>query len=168
MKRWYAVFSKPRLERVAEEQLRRQAFETYLPLIQLPKRRRGKWEEVIEPLFPRYLFLHIDAEVVSVAPIRSTRGVVGLVRFGEMPMSVPDEIIEFLRQSQDPQSGLHHPHQAQFRKDDKVMITHGPFAGLEGIFVAERGADRVLILLDLLGKANRITLSRDVIAPAGE
>jgi hypothetical protein len=51
-----------------------------------------------------------------------------------------------------------------------VTVTHGPFAGLEGVFVAERGADRVLILLDILGKANRITprdVARDSVAPGG-
>jgi transcriptional antiterminator RfaH len=89
--------------------LRRQAFDTYLPLIRLPKRRRGKWEEVIEPLFPRYLFLHIDASVVSVAPIRSTRGVVGLVRFGEMPVPVPEAVIDFLRRTKTPGAACTNP-----------------------------------------------------------
>jgi transcriptional antiterminator RfaH len=52
MQAWYAIYTKPKQETVAEENLQRQGFETYLPWIKHPKRRRGKWLDVTERLFP--------------------------------------------------------------------------------------------------------------------
>ena len=82
MKYWYAVQAKPRQENTAEENLRRQGFDTYLPKIQLRRRRRDKWTKVVEPLFPRYLFIHLEPGVDNWAPLRSTLGVSTVVRFG--------------------------------------------------------------------------------------
>ena len=43
IERWYAVCCKPRQEAVAEENLLRQGFQTYLPRIRMRQRRRGQW-----------------------------------------------------------------------------------------------------------------------------
>jgi len=39
----------------------------------------------VEPLFPRYLFIRVDPARCSTAPVRSTRGVSGLVRHCGLP-----------------------------------------------------------------------------------
>ena len=70
MRCWYAVQTKPRKEAIAELHLRRQHFETYLPKVLLRKRRRAKWTKVVEPLFPRYLFIRVDPEESSLAAVR--------------------------------------------------------------------------------------------------
>ncbi len=168
MQQWYAVVSKPRQERTAEENLRNQEFETFLPLIKLQKRLRGKWQDVIEPLFPRYLFVHVDPDVVSVGPIRSTLGVAGLVRFGMEIKPVPDAVMAFLLQTRDPETGLHMPNQSGFKKNDSVTVVEGPFSGLNGIFHQTRGEDRVMVLLEFLGRTNVVTLKRDAIIPAAD
>ena len=43
MRQWYAVQSKPRQEHIAEAQLTRQRYTTYLPKIRHRKQRGGKW-----------------------------------------------------------------------------------------------------------------------------
>ncbi len=87
---WYAVCCKPRQEAIAEENLLRQGFHVNLPRIRIRRHRRGQWIDAIEALFPRYLFIRIDPYRCNTAPVRSTRGVVGLVRFGGQPAVVPD------------------------------------------------------------------------------
>jgi transcriptional antiterminator RfaH len=82
---WFAVHTKPRREVEAKTQLCNQGFEAYLPRIQFRKRRKGRWIEFIEPLFPRYLFIEVDPTVQSIAPVRNTFGVSGLVCFGGEP-----------------------------------------------------------------------------------
>lgn len=89
MHQWYTVQSKPRQEAVAAEHLLRQGYETYLPQIRLKKHRRKQWVDVTEPLFLRYLFIKVDADQQSLAPVRSTVGVAGLVRFGHLLRPVP-------------------------------------------------------------------------------
>lgn len=163
IKHWYLVHTKPRKEKVAEENLQRQNFEVYLPLIQGLRRRRGHWTEVIEPLFPRYLFVHLRFGYDNVYPIRYTMGVDRLVRFGEEPTVVPDQIVDSLRHSADRNTGLHYPNGPLFKPGDTVVIDEGPMAGLRAIFLAETGQQRVSILLEMLGRENRVTINRDLL-----
>ena len=163
---WYAVSCKPRQEAVAEENLQRQGFNVYLPRIQVRRRRRGQWLDIVEALFPRYLFILIDPVQRSTAPVRSTRGVVGLVRFGGKPAEVPANVISELMRREDSTSGLHLDSRVQFCAGDSIKLVEGPLAGMEGVFNQEDGERRVIVLLELLGQANKVTVSRDWIARA--
>ena len=84
-RRWYVVYTKPREEARARENLERQGHQCYLPELSLEKRRRGKVVPVTEPLFPRYLFIRCADELATAGwgSLRSTRGVVKLVAFGD-------------------------------------------------------------------------------------
>ena len=163
---WYAVFCKPRQEAVAEENLRRQDYGVYLPRIRLRQRRRGQWAHVVEALFPRYIFVRINPALRSTAPVRSTRGVVGLVRFGGQAVVVPDQMIEALMQRGDAASGLHEHPGEQFCSGDRVQFVEGPLAGMEGVFTQHDGDARVIVLLELLGNANKVRISRDWVTRA--
>lgn len=164
MRKWYLVYSKPRQEKLAEINLERQGYRVWLPRMRVSRRRSGRWIEAIEPVFPRYLLIRLDAGGDNFAPIRSTRGVSGLVRIGMEPAVVPDPVVERLRGAADPASGLLLPELAELRSGDPVEIIDGPFRGLRGIFQARSGEERVLILLNILGQANRVKLSSHQVA----
>ncbi len=72
---WYAIHSKPRQEERALENLERQGFQAWLPMLTVEKFRRGKLAKVVEPMFSRYLFIRLDTEQTNWSPIRSTLGV---------------------------------------------------------------------------------------------
>ncbi|MCP4409859.1 MAG: transcription/translation regulatory transformer protein RfaH [Gammaproteobacteria bacterium] len=163
MEKWYAILTKPRQESIAEENLRRQSYNTYLPRIKELRKRRGKWRHVIGPLFPRYLFISLNLGIDNIYSIHSTRGVSNLVRFGAKPTPVPKYFVETLRRSADQETGIHVLHRPPIKKGDSVTIIHGPLAGLQGIFQATKGEERVILLLDILGKANSVTLQRSLI-----
>lgn len=163
---WHVVICKPRQEVIAEEHLRRQGFNVYLPQLRTRQRRNGVWREGVQALFSRYLFVQADHLHQSVAPIRSTRGAVGLVRFGGVPAVVPDEVIALIRARAEAETGLHADPTRSFRKGDRVAVAEGPFAGLEGIFTSDDGERRAVILMELLGKTHRVRVSRDWIAQA--
>ena len=163
---WYAVCCKPRQETVAEENLMRQGYRVYLPRIQSTRRRLKQWIGVVEPLFPRYLFIRIDPALRSTAPVRSTRGVVGLVRFGGQPAAVPEKVIDAIVQRETPDSGLHQDNRPLFCVGETVKLTEGPLTGMEGVFGEENGEKRVTVLLELLGKTNRIMVNRDWVVQA--
>ena len=163
MKRWYLIHTKPRKERVAEQNLQRQGWEVYLPLFRQSRRQRGRWVDVIEPLFPRYLFVQLQLGFEDISPIRYTTGVHNLVRFTKDPAVVSNQIVETLRCTADSTTGLHHIQGPLFKSGDLVVIDKGPLAGLQAIFLAETGRDRVSILLEMLGRTNRVTVKRDVL-----
>ncbi len=166
IERWYAVCCKPRQEAVAEDNLLRQGFQVYLPRIRIRQRRRGQWLDAVEVLFPRYIFIRVNPLRRSMATIRSTRGAVGLVRFGGQPAAVPDAVMDALRQREDAALGMHRDERPPFKAGETVKLVEGPFSGMEGIFTEQDGEKRVIILLELLGKANKVRVSRDWIARA--
>jgi transcriptional antiterminator RfaH len=167
LENWYAIHTKPRQELKAEEHLQHQAFETYLPRIKELRRYRNKWRNVVAPMFPRYLFISLELGRDNIYAIRSTRGVSGLVRFGKYPKPVPHGVINFLKYTADQETGIHIPDRPLLEKGDGVTVLDGPFGGLQGIFQAVKGEERVIILLDILGKSNTVTLKRDLVLPTG-
>lgn len=166
MANWYVVHTKPKKEREAEVHLQQQEFETRLPLLRRSVRRRGGWQETVEPMFPRYLFIHLSLGAHNIAPIRSTRGVTDLVRFGGGPTPLPDGLVEAFDAIADTDTGIHHEEPLVFQPGDLLSILEGPFAGQTARFEAETGEGRVMLLLELLGRPNRVSLKRDVVRPA--
>ena len=164
--RWYAVCCKPRQETIAEVNLLRQGYHVYLPRIRMRLRRRGHWIDAVEILFPRYIFIRLDPLRRSTASVRSTRGVVGLVRFGGQPATVPNEVMGALLQREDAGSGLHQDQRPLFSTGEAIKLVEGPLTGMEGVFAQQDGDKRVIVLLELMGKANKVTVSRDWIARA--
>lgn len=155
MKSWYLIYSKPRQERIALDNLDRQGYESYLPLLESRRRQRGRLVDVVEPMFPRYLFVHLSDETDDWGPIRSTIGVINLVRFGMVPGKVPDDLVGALRAAED-ERGLHHLGGQELRAGDRVRISSGVMAGYEAIFQARTSRERVLVLLDIAGKIARV------------
>ena len=166
MSHWHAVLCKPRREEVAATNLENQGYEVYLPRLVTLRRRAGRWMEVIEPLFPRYLFMTAGPGEKSLAPIRSTLGVRDFVRIHGFPAVVSESVITGLRSRADPASGLHRINTSPFRAGTRLRFTTGPLTGLEGIFEMECADARVIVLLNLLGKISRVTVNRDNLAPA--
>lgn len=162
---WYLVYCKPRQETVARENLARQGYETYLPFMRDVRRRQGKRVAVIAPMFPRYLFIHLSSQTDNWSPIRSTLGVVSIVRFGRAAARVPDKLIAALRSREDAQ-GLQILPVEEYKAGSRVRITQGSFAGYEGIFQAATGRDRVTVLLDVLGRNARTSVDTASIEPA--
>ena len=165
MKAWYLVYSKPQQERVALENLERQGYPSYLPLIRNRKRRSGRYVSLIEPMFPRYLFVHLSDETDNWSPIRSTIGVANLVRFGMRAAQVPDFLIETMREREvDGVQALACP---ELKPGDHVRIVDGVLAGYEAIFQAKTGKERVVLLLQLAQDGTaRIQISANDIEPA--
>ncbi|ADJ27606.1 transcription/translation regulatory transformer protein RfaH [Nitrosococcus watsonii] len=148
---WYLIYCKPRQERLAQENLERQSFETYLPLVRQMRRRAYRRIATVEPLFPRYLFVHLDAEKDDWGSIRSTIGVISLVRFGAQPAQVPDTLISEL-QAHDAPDGIQNLARPGFQKGQQVLVEEGLLAGHEGIWLTSNGKERAHILLEIMGK----------------
>ncbi|NIR58565.1 MAG: transcription/translation regulatory transformer protein RfaH [Gammaproteobacteria bacterium] len=154
---WYLIYSKPRGERLARENLARQGYETYLPLVRARARRGRRAAGVVEPMFPRYLFVYLDAVNQSWAPIRSTLGVARLVRFGTWPARVPDGLIRRLRDEED-EHGVQRREPRDFQQGQQVRIRSGPMAGYAAVFAARTGEKRVQVLLEIADQTARVSL----------
>jgi len=157
---WLLAYTKPLAELLAEEQLLRQGYEVLCPQIRVQKLRRRRWSWLEEPLFPRYVFVGAHDEQAW-APVRSTLGVTSLVRFGGVFATVSEEIIEALR------AGADQPNRfpPTFAQGQRVRIVAGPYASLEAVFEMAEGEDRAAVLLELLGRQNRVRVDLAELLP---
>ena len=166
MQTWFAVAAKPRSEALALEHLARQGYECLLPRARRMVRGVRGLVPRIECLFPGYLFLHADPELTSLAPVRSTRGVVGLVRFGGAPAQVPESAIACIRRHCDESDGLIHFDAPRLAPGQRICLIDGPLSGIEGVFVLHEGLHRVRVLLDMLGARREIVIPGDQVVAA--
>jgi transcriptional antiterminator RfaH len=164
MKFWYLIHSKPKDEKVAQENLERQGYETYLPLILGRVKRRGKTTKSIQPMFPRYLFIHLSDETDDWGPIRSTLGVSSLIRFGMTPAKVPDTLINSLRKNENT-LGIHELPSKSLSSGDKLLIVEGPFEGYEATLFSQKSDDRIIVLLKIAENYVKVKLEKSLIEP---
>ncbi len=157
---WYVVATRPQMELAARVNLERQGYSVLLPQISIRKRRRGKWAMVIEPLFPGYIFVELEFGNDDPAPIRSTVGCRGLVRFGHEYVPVPSAVIApLLSVGEEPVT-----EENKFKLGDQVRLETGPFAGFSAVFEMTKGSDRARVLIELLGKPRPVLVGLDDIS----
>ncbi len=164
MQTWFAVATKPRCEAIAHEHLVRQGYECLFPRLRRMLRSVSGLKTRVECLFPNYLFLCADPDQTSLAPVRSTRGALGLVRFGGQPAEVPLGVIERIRGRIDADNGFIQLDAPELAPGQRVRLTDGPFSGFEGVFVLQEGLDRVRLLLEFLGSTREVVLPRSQLA----
>jgi transcription antitermination factor NusG len=147
--RWYAVFTSPRHEKRTASHLGQLQIESFLPLYKVKHRWKNRSTVTLElPLFPNYLFVRIDAqERLRVLRVPS---VLSIVSCGREPVPVPDRYIAGLRDAIltcaiEPHPGLD--------VGDKVRITSGAMAGLEGVLDRRKNSFRVVLRLDMIGRS---------------
>ena len=148
MNHWHFIYTKPKQEKVALDNLTRQNYECYLPLINKERILRGKKILSKEPMFPRYLFVRLSNNgQQNWSPIRSSKGVSHLVNFGGLAASLDDEMMDNLQQKIDKAIVV-----KVFSIGDKVEILKGPFKGMEAIFNAYNGEERAMLFLNFMAK----------------
>jgi transcriptional antiterminator RfaH len=155
---WYLVHTKPRQEKCALTNLEQQGYQCYLPTMTSERLRQGSLAVLDEPLFPRYLFIRLGLgdTAKSWAPIRSTRGVSRLVKFGVEPAKVDDGLIELLKAKES--AAIDKPVRL-FNPGERVRLVTGPFAGIEGIYQMAEGERRVIVLIELMSKRVAVGVS---------
>ncbi len=166
MLRWYLIHTRPLSEVIAQTNLERQGFEVYFPRFEQCVRRKRGCEARVGALFPRYLFLRLDAGRQALSPVRSTWGVATVVRFGAEFAVVPDSVVCELRSRADPETGLHRLSGAvRLARGSLVKIVASALDGLEGIFERTAGRGRVVVLLELLGGTTPVQVPVDLVLP---
>lgn len=163
--RWYVAMTAARKERFAEANLATQSYRSFLPLQLETRRHARKFRTVLAPVFPRYIFVAFDVDQRRWRSVNGTFGVQRLITDGERPLAVASGVVETLIQSADRRGAL------LYKADDlaigdRVELVAGPFAGALGVLQRLDGADRVQVLLELLGGAVKVTAARHMVTAA--
>ena len=153
---WFLAQLKPNCAKIAQTQLTRQGFQTFLPLEGGTRQRGAKFVTVERPLFPGYIFVAFDAARGPWRKVNSTYGITRLVSFGKEPAAVPPDLVSQIMLRCDASGKLLPP--KALKPGDQVTLTKGPFAN----FVAEvekiAPDRRVWVLMELLGGQKRVAV----------
>ncbi|MDB6121277.1 MAG: Transcriptional activator RfaH [Pedosphaera sp.] len=157
---WYCIRSKPKHEHIAAANLSQLAVvEVFNPRLRSRKATRRGPVWMTESLFPNYVFARFAFNMLF-DEVKHTRGVSGLVHFGDRYPSIPDDVIEELRRSFAGSQLELSPEVP--RAGDLVTITSEAMFGLQGVVLRFLPAkQRVQVLLDILGRNSSVDFSLD-------
>jgi transcriptional antiterminator RfaH len=153
---WVAVNTQPHRERIALDNLSRQEFNAYCPLMRKRVSHARRTRDVLRPLFPGYLFVRLDSDT-GWRPMLSTRGVRTLVRCGERPSFIANEFIDSLK-SREIEGAIVRP-ASPYKIGQQVRMAGGAFDGLVATIVEMDEKDRLVVLMDMLNQSVNVKLS---------
>ena len=144
MKSWFVAHTHSMKEQIAEQHLREQGFDVYLPHFKKMRRHARKVEEVLAPLFPRYLFVAMEIEAAHWSCVNSARGVSYLLQNDGFPAEIPKKVVDSLKETVDGFISINSL--AAFIKGDKVRVLKGVFKDHLAIFETMGAKQRTQLL----------------------
>ena len=156
---WFLAQFKPNCHRIAERNLVRQGFQSFLPMQEETRRVRGKFTTFMRPLFPGYLFVAFDKAHGGWQAVNSTYGITRLVSAGKTPVEVPLNLVSQLMQRCDTAGKLLPP--KLLSPGDQVIINKGPFVEFIATIEALTSDRRVWVLLEFMGQKTRVAVPAD-------
>jgi transcriptional antiterminator RfaH len=151
--RWFVVKSNPGQEKLARYSLEEHGVEAYLPMTQ---KLNGRDELVSVPLFPSYLFARLTRDSAQWCAVFSARGVAAVLGAGSGRTPVNDGIVAAIRAREvDGLVRLGVADKPKIGPGSHVVITTGPFAAFEGVFLQTIDKRRCAVLLSLFSGSFR-------------
>jgi len=160
---WFVVQVKPRQEGQVLRRLALGAISTFLPFIEVVRRRGSTRTRGLEPLFPGYIFvrlLPVEEEPASWNRVRWTPGIVRILAIGDTPVPVPEDLVGAIQEQTSELGFVRLP--SPLTNGMRVRLRSGPFEDLEAVFDRPLSrAGRVRVLLQLLGQPRPVEVDED-------
>jgi transcription antitermination factor NusG len=158
---WYALKVRVRGELLIRKALELKDYQIFLPTYKETRQYSDRLKKIDVPLFPGYLFCRLD--VNRRLPILTTPGVDYILGSNGEPEPVPESEIAAIAQVLN--SGAIVGPWPFLKTGSRVRVEKGAFAGVEGIFVSERGADRLVLSVTMLQRSISVEIDRTWIKP---
>ena len=160
--RWYVLRVSYNRERKACEWLKGKGFEVFLPLRSDVRMADGKRKKVAKPLIPNIIFAH--STLAALDQTIHDQGNTSLSYYynhftvrpdgKNPPLVIPDrQMCNFIRlcDIDDPNILFLSHDDCRFKSGDQVLVTSGPFKGIDGRVVRAKRQQRVAIEIAGLG-----------------
>ena len=159
---WFALYTTSRHEKRVAEHLTHREIECYLPLYRSQRRWSDGSRVTLElPLFPGYLFIHIQRdERRSALAVPGALAVVGGT--GGEPATLPEETIEALKTGLRLNRAQPYP---LVTVGQRVRIRSGALGGLEGIVVRHKNSFRVVMTLEHIMQSYAVEVDFEDLEP---
>lgn len=164
---WCVAQTQPAKEHIAEQHLRDQGYDVYLPRFKKICRHARRVEEKRVPLFPRYIFVGMNLDAAPWRSVNGTRGVSYLLMSRNLtPAQVPTHIIDDLRAREVEDGVVSLDSLINFTRGEPVRILEGVFSNHMATFDALDDKSRVHVLLSFMGRDMNVTLPHYAIEAA--
>ena len=160
-KNWHTLQFKPNSHLIAQQNLRRQNFETFLPLEEVKKHQFGKTRSSLRPLFPGYMFVNVGYNNSLLTKVKATVGVSKLLIPNSEFKSIDENIILELMHRCDKLGKLLPP--KELHKGDKIRVLNSPFSEFITKIEHIDNKKRIWVLIDMMGRQSRIQLNPEQI-----
>jgi transcription antitermination factor NusG len=155
-KRWYAVHTRSRHEKVVAAQLRGRGVDIFLPLVNEIHRWSDRRKRVQVPLFPGYAFIHACESAETVMAVTQVESVVGIVGAPPNGTAIPDEQIEAVQRLLSRNIPcVNYPF---LKAGQRVRIRGGVLEGVEGTLVSLQGTTSLVISIELIQRSLAVRL----------
>jgi transcription antitermination factor NusG len=160
---WFALQVRTRWERSTASILSEKGYETLLPTYDLKKHWGDRVKVVSAPLFPGYVFCRFD--VSNRLPILITPGVISVVSRGRTPSPVdPAEMTAIQTMIS---AGVPAEPWPYLEVGQRVRIEDYSLHGIEGILIAHKGNQRIVVSVSLLRRSVALEIDRARVTPIG-
>lgn len=163
---WYAVSTRSRHEKVAASLLEYQGISCFLPLVSEARIWSDRKQTVETPLFPGYLFVRIPRNRTSQVCVLSVPGVVRLIGNHLGPQPIPDDQIEGVGLVLS-RGARCVPHRF-FNLGDRVRVTRGVLAGLEGTLSRIGSDSKLIISVEMIRQSIAVTIHSNDVEPVAK
>jgi transcriptional antiterminator RfaH len=153
---WAVVNTQPHREHIAVDNLQRQEFIPYCPLVKRRHRHARRATDVLRPLFPGYLFVKINPDLTRWRPMLSTFGVRSVVRCGEEVSLLDDAFVQAIRARET--DGIISRPASPYQIGQEVRVSGGAFDGLVATIIEMHERDRLTVLMQLLSRMVKVRL----------
>ena len=150
---WFLLKTKPQAHLIARENLKKQGFEVFLPLLLRTKKKRQKFANYTIPLFPGYLFIGTTLNEISWTSINATRGVSNAVTLDGKHRKINPAIIEGLKCRCDSKGIIQKVD--EIVSGDRVKFERGPFANFICLVDQIVDSQRAWVLIEILHQQTR-------------
>jgi len=162
---WYAIYTKPRHEFVVHGELQKKGIESFLPSFKRLQQWKDRKKFVEFPLFPGYLFVHVQHDSSAFLNVLKTRGVVTFISSTPgNPSTVAVEEIQSLKLLLE--SGEELDVYPNLKEGELIRVKRGPLRGAEGILTRKDEQYLFLVNVHLLGRSVAVKIYADELEAA--
>jgi transcription antitermination factor NusG len=148
-KYWYALYTRPRSEFKAAEQLKLNCINYYLPTVTTVKQWSDRKKKITEPIIRGYIFVKADERERIIA--LEQYSVVRCVSERGKPALIPEWQIDNLKKMLAYEGDFYVMNGLVPGK--KVKIKEGPFAGVEGTYRESENDKTISVSIELLNRS---------------
>jgi transcription termination/antitermination protein NusG len=157
---WFVLFVRSKHEFVVEKELSKKNIETFLPTVQKFRQWTDRKKLINFPLFPGYLFVHMNPCPEEFSKVLKTSGSVKLIssEIGN-PTPVPTEEILSLKILIE--NTRHFDIYPYLKEGSRIRIKKGPLKGVEGFLKIKESQYICIINIEILGRSIGVKVYAD-------